>query len=97
MWTQLGDAAVTVGIKAYDDVELQLRERMPLSMRDIVAAHGSAAQQAPDAFEAHLATNIDALRAASRPPAVTTAVPSAFGFIQETSPVASDVFPTRGQ
>ena len=80
---------MTVGIKAYDDVELQLRERMPLSMRDIVAAHGSAAQQARDAFEAHLARNIDALRAASRPPAVTTAVPSAFGFIQETSPVAS--------
>jgi len=36
---QLGEAAVAAGVRAYAAVEAELRTRMPLSMRDIVAAH----------------------------------------------------------
>ena len=49
-------------------IEAQLRARMPISMREIVAAHSSAAQQAREAFEAHVERGVDALRARQTAP-----------------------------
>jgi hypothetical protein len=59
---------------------------MPLSMREIVIEHSSAAQQARDAFEAFLSDNVSALQQLQLPSTATAAVdsaPSAFGFLQE--------------
>lgn len=85
---QLGEGAVAAGVKAYEAVEAELRARMPLSMRDIVAAHSTAAQQARDVFERHLEDNLNALQQDT--PAPAPSEPSAFDFLQADTGGGSD-------